>query len=871
MKTLLISFVLTFYVVALIAQTPVPLVFIGENNRLQYSKYANTGQTEMLHQVPDFSWAGYKNGGVKLPQVPAVDTLTALTGDNTPQIQQAINAVSALSPDANGIRGAIFLKAGKYECFSPVYIKTSGVILRGEGQLPAANGGTQLVAMAKEQHNFINIEGIGSSAVKAAVYIDTIFVPQAKDTIDGKLWLSANVTVAVQSEMESDRVVSLRFEANNGDFSAYDSKEGEKKPYMNVLFGLNDTGKDTVITLYPTDDAFVQGGEYSADNFGTTPDLVIKNAGEGNRVTRIFYMKFELPEINAEAKRAELWLWCRNAGNTSVQEHYITLLSNDNWDEKTLTYNNQPYSGTQTQNSRIVSNIVPVGSYSVEVDNVGVLKVGDLVTVLRTPNNAWIDATGMAQYGWTADAYKVGYEKTITAIESGRIFFDIPIVQSIEKEFGGGEVFRIDNSGKTNNCGVENMFISSYYNGNEDEKHGWVAVRLSNTDNCWVKNVTAQYFGYGCVELFWAGRTTVEECAMLDPKSITTGSRKYSFHIEKGSSNLFQRCYTRGGRHDYVTGSRVAGPNVFVDCFAEQTFADIGPHHRYATGILFDNIKGGQTRVQNRKDMGSGHGWAGAQTMFWNTEAVGSDIKVESPFGAMNWGIGCVAPVKNGAGYWESWEKQVQPRSLYLKQLEDRLGDEAVKNVTSKEQREGSIWEILKLWKGIGSIQSGNAFLADRSIDGVSIPDFKTEKTFYEVKITADTIPNVSYITSDSLASTKQENASAVPGVTKIEVTAPNGITKLVYTINFTLTTDIAEQQIKGLKLFPNPVTEALTVKLNGFEKDKSYRIYSVDGKALNSGSINSVSTQIDVSSLSPGVYFFKIQNENARLKFIKQ
>jgi len=65
--------------------------------------------------------------------------------------------------------------------------------------------------------------------------------------------------------------------------------------------------------------------------------------------------------------------------------------------------------------------------------------------------------------------------------------------------------------------------------------------------------------------------------------------------------NLIQRCVAWGGRHDFVTRSRVPGPNVFLDSVAENSFADIGPHHRWSTGVLFDNIYGGQIRAQNRK------------------------------------------------------------------------------------------------------------------------------------------------------------------------------------------------------------------------------------------------------------------------------
>ncbi|MCA1761284.1 MAG: T9SS type A sorting domain-containing protein, partial [Bacteroidales bacterium] len=249
------------------------------------------------------------------------------------------------------------------------------------------------------------------------------------------------------------------------------------------------------------------------------------------------------------------------------------------------------------------------------------------------------------------------------------------------------------------------MLISSAVAGINDENHGWNAVVLNQTENCWVKNVTAKNFGYACVTLNDANQTTVEDCAMIDPVSITTGGRKYSFNISKGTFNLFQRCYTRGGRHDYVTGARVAGPNVFLDCFAENTFSDIGPHHRYATGILFDNIEGGMIRVQNRGTSGTGHGWAGAQTMFWNLKANGV-LKVESPKGAMNWGIGCSGNTKEGAGYWESWGQNVEPRSLYLQQLKDRLGDTAVNNIVIPEQLEGNIYDKLKSWAGISDINT---------------------------------------------------------------------------------------------------------------------------------------------------------------------
>ena len=64
--------------------------------------------------------------------------------------------------------------------------------------------------------------------------------------------------------------------------------------------------------------------------------------------------------------------------------------------------------------------------------------------------------------------------------------------------------------------------------------------------------------------------------------SIIAGGRRYSFYIE-GGSNLFTGCITDGGRHQFVSGSKSAGPNVYHDCHATNSWNDIGPHHRWGT------------------------------------------------------------------------------------------------------------------------------------------------------------------------------------------------------------------------------------------------------------------------------------------------
>jgi hypothetical protein len=86
------------------------------------------------NRIPDFSQAGYRGGGIPLPEIPVVITLSpSSTGDDTQQIQQALGEAGALEPDENGHRGTVLLNPGTYHISSRITIQHSGVVLRGSG------------------------------------------------------------------------------------------------------------------------------------------------------------------------------------------------------------------------------------------------------------------------------------------------------------------------------------------------------------------------------------------------------------------------------------------------------------------------------------------------------------------------------------------------------------------------------------------------------------------------------------------------------------------------------------------------------------------------------------------------------------------
>lgn len=120
------------------AQDPEPaviwhseLVYPGADGELNYAL------DDASHKkIPNFSFAGYRNGEAPIPTVPAVKTISSIAGevDATARINAALAEVAAMPMDANGFRGALQLGPGLYQVAGTIELKYSGVVLRGSGR-----------------------------------------------------------------------------------------------------------------------------------------------------------------------------------------------------------------------------------------------------------------------------------------------------------------------------------------------------------------------------------------------------------------------------------------------------------------------------------------------------------------------------------------------------------------------------------------------------------------------------------------------------------------------------------------------------------------------------------------------------------------
>ncbi len=82
--------------------------------------------------------------------------------------------------------------------------------------------------------------------------------------------------------------------------------------------------------------------------------------------------------------------------------------------------------------------------------------------------------------------------------------------------------------------------------------------------------------------------------------------------------------------------------------------------------------------------------------------------------------------------------------------------------------------------------------------------------------------------------------------------------------------------QMAGLKTYPNPANNQLNVVVKNYSSNASYQIFNIFGQAYKLEPLYAPNTgeiKFDISSLAPGVYFVKGENEgrNYQAKFVKE
>lgn len=150
----------------------------------------------------DFSHAGYRGGGVSLPQGPAVIRVRPGEGDDTDRIMAAIAVVARRPADAEGRRGVVLLDAGEFHIGGQIRIAVDGIVLRGAG---SEDDGTTLVATGVDRRALI---ALGASNHEAVT--DPEAVPGVRITGDVAAGADRVVLASVDGLSVGDRVTLHR-------------------------------------------------------------------------------------------------------------------------------------------------------------------------------------------------------------------------------------------------------------------------------------------------------------------------------------------------------------------------------------------------------------------------------------------------------------------------------------------------------------------------------------------------------------------------------------------------------------------------------------------------------------------------------------
>ncbi|MGN6369397.1 MAG: hypothetical protein ACTHN5_14155 [Phycisphaerae bacterium] len=344
----------------------------------------------------------------------------------------------------------------------------------------------------------------------------------------------------------------------------------------------------------------------------------------------------------------------------------------------------------------IAEGYVPAGAMSFTVKDAAGIKAGDWIAIRRPVTPAWVhfmamdDMTRNGEHQtWIREGTTTDALRRVEKVSGNRVTVDVPLSDSFDARYvPNARVVKVGAPALASQIGLEHFHMECPPQEQNHTQPHYQAFRLSGED-CWARDIvcdeTMNSVSVG------GRRITVTEVA-VNRKAPHLGASKPAEFAPNGTQVLLDRCSVSADNVWFsATGAGVSGPIVLLNC----TFRGHGAaeaHQRWSTGMLYDNVRApeGELEMRNRGEMGSGHGWGMGWGVLWNCDA--KDYIVQNPPGAMNWMIGCVGksdlsprPFGDGPllpeGVVDSAGVHVVPQSLYLAQLRERLGAEALENI----------------------------------------------------------------------------------------------------------------------------------------------------------------------------------------------
>jgi hypothetical protein len=339
---------------------------------------------------------------------------------------------------------------------------------------------------------------------------------------------------------------------------------------------------------------------------------------------------------------------------------------------------------------------VPAGARTFRVRGASAFHPGDRVLVLRPVTAEWIRFMGMdtlvrdgQPQTWIGAGSVIRTDRVVESVEGDRVTLDVPLSDALDSQFTAASLVRYSFPGRITEAGVETLRITAPFEDVPITGPQYSALLMDAVEDGWARDLDIRETQNGIVIGPAAKRLTLTNVRITHSAAHSGAAAPADFALQ-GTQILLDRCRAAGeGTWPVVTQSEVTGPLVVLNFIADH--GGVAPHQRWATGLLVDGGKfpGGTEHrpglaFSNRGTAGSGHGWTVGWAVAWNVSS--PFLVVQQPPGAMNWCIGCIGtPVTIGStpnGIFDSPGKMVvEPASLYLHQLRDRIGPEALRNI----------------------------------------------------------------------------------------------------------------------------------------------------------------------------------------------
>jgi hypothetical protein len=359
-----------------------------------------------------------------------------------------------------------------------------------------------------------------------------------------------------------------------------------------------------------------------------------------------------------------------------------------------------PFPNRDAVRTAITDRYVPVGAKSFNVEEGRVFAVGDRIAIVRPATRAWMHFMQMddlvrarVPQQWFRTGEPSGITvRTVTRVTGNTLECDLPLCDSYDAKFlnpPGTTVAKIDSPIAPTNSGVEHLRLKCPPLSVAFTKAPYSGFRIVG-DDCWLDDID-------CEEVMNATNLIGNRLTLRRVRATHTypnrGAAKPSDFGIQGSQILIDRCEVTGDNEYFVwTTGHEGGPNVVLNSVFRGRISRIQPHSRWSTGMLVDNCVTPDDGIDfmNRGVAGNGFGWGMGWGVAWN--CVAHNYLIQTPPGAANWAIGCIGEQTQTprmfaagpllpVGIIDSAGVPVAPQSLYLAQLQERLGTKALEAI----------------------------------------------------------------------------------------------------------------------------------------------------------------------------------------------